>query len=247
LLVSIIMPAYNAQRYIAESIESVLSQSYSNWELIIVNDASTDDTKLICSNYSKIDSRIKLINLKTNSGITKARNLAINHSSGRFIAFLDSDDLWKVEKLEQQINFMLEKNIYFSFTRYDLIDSYGKSLNKTITVQDEVDFQQLLKYNPIGCLTVIIDLKYVEKFQMANIRHEDYATWLSIVRDNNISAYGLDKSLANYRRTSSSISSNKFKTLLWTYKIYRYHLRKSIFKSVLYLLRFVYFTLKKYK
>lgn len=240
------MPAYNAQRFIGESIESVLSQTYTNWELIIINDASNDCTKDICLGYSKLDCRIKLLNLELNGGITNARNIGINFAQGRFIAFLDSDDIWKSEKLETQLTFMQLNNIYFSFTGYDLIDSNSKPLNKTINVTNKVSFFELLKYNPIGCLTVVIDLKKIKKFQMPEIKHEDYATWLTLLNENNIEAYGVNRSLAFYRKTNNSVSSNKLKTLRWTYNIYRNHLGYNLFKSIIYLIRFILNTLKKY-
>lgn len=240
------MPAYNAQKYIIESIESVLSQTYSNWELIIINDASTDETKSICLGYAKLDNRIKYIELEVNGGITNGRNLAISYAKGGFIAFLDSDDIWKKEKLEQQVSFMLLNNIYFSFTGYELIDSSSNSLNKKVMVPDKVGFFELLKYNPIGCLTVVIDIRHLKKASFPNIKHEDYATWLSLLFENNIEAYGINKSLAAYRRTDNSVSSNKVKTLAWTYNIYRNYLGNSILKSTFYLARFIFYTLKKY-
>ncbi|WP_421663844.1 glycosyltransferase family 2 protein [Lysinibacillus telephonicus] len=245
-LVSIIMPAYNAEKFISQSIESIIRQTYDNWELIIINDCSKDSTLQICESFSKKDSRIRLITLSKNGGISNARNRGILESKGEYIAFLDSDDLWKEKKLEKQLKFMEKNDIAFSCTGYEWINSDGEKLNKIIDVPKLIEFNDLLKVNTIGCLTVLINTTKIKTFQMPHLKHEDYATWLNILKENNIKVFGLNESLAYYRKSNGSTSSNKIKTLSWTWNIYHKHLGYRKVKSTLYLLRFIINTLKKY-
>ena len=155
--VSVITASYNCAKFIEESIKSVLNQTYDNLELIIVDDCSTDNTEEIVNEYIKKDSRIKFYRLNNNSGAAVARNKGLDEATGRFIAFLDSDDIWDKQKLEKQINFMQTNNYGFSFTSYRLIDENGGLLNKEIRVPNEITYKKLLKNTIIGCLTVIID------------------------------------------------------------------------------------------
>lgn len=246
-LVSIIMPAYNADKYIKQSIESVITQTYTNWELIIVNDCSTDSTFEIASKYSVKDSRIKVINLEKNSGVAAARNKALEVSQGVFIAFLDSDDIWKPNKLEIQINFMVKENVEFSYTAYEWIDKDSNRLNKKIFVQqDPIGFKQLLKTNYLGCLTIIIKKEILHNLNFPKIKHEDYALWLNILKKNNIYAYGINTVLAFYRITPGSLSRNKLRSILWVWKIYRENLQLSKIQSIYRIFLFLITTLKKY-
>lgn len=245
-LVSIIMPAYNAEKYISHSIDSVIKQTYRNWELIIIDDCSKDTTSKICKKYAERDSRIKVISLTKNGGIANARNRGITESNGEYIAFLDSDDMWKEEKLEKQIKFMETNDIAFSCTSYELIDSEGNSLNKVIKVPKSVGFKELLKVNSVGCLTVLINKNKIEPFLMPQLKHEDYATWLNIVKINNIKVFGLNENLALYRKTKGSTSSNKLKALTWTWKVYHQFLGFNFIKSTYHLFIFIIYTLKKY-
>lgn len=220
-LVSIVMPAYNAEKYIEESIKSVLYQTYSNWELIIVNDCSLDNTYEIAKKYQEKDSRIKLYSLFKNQGVANARNIAINNAKGKYIAFLDSDDIWLPEKLNNQIKFMEENKCIFTFHEYSYFEESDRP-KKFIKVPRIVDYKSALKGNDMGCLTVCIDRTRVKKFAMPNEKHEDYITWLHILKENNISAYGIQENLAMYRiSNNNSISGNKFKSCLWTWNIYR--------------------------
>lgn len=233
-LVSIVMPAYNASKFISESIESVLKQTYKNWELIIVNDCSKDNTEEIIKSYSNNDSRIKYYNQKTNLGISEARNKAIIEAKGEYIAFLDSDDLWKKRKLEEQIKFMEEKKINFSYTDYEKRDQELKKTIKNVKCPIKIDYKEGLKGNKIGCLTVIIRSSILKENLMPKLKHEDYATWLKILRKGE-KAFGLQKNLAIYRATSNSISSNKLKVLFWTFPIYYIQEKLGIMKSLYYL------------
>jgi teichuronic acid biosynthesis glycosyltransferase TuaG len=244
-LVSVIMPAYNSEKYIRESIESVISQDYKNWELVIVDDCSKDGTKRIVKEYMKKDTRIKLIELKKNLGVANARNTAIRESKGKYIAFLDSDDLWHRCKLSKQISFMRENKYTFTFSNYELISDEGKLLDKKINAPNKVNYKRVLKGNPIGCLTVVIDRENIGKIHMPSIRHEDYATWLEILR-NNVIAHNVGECLALYRKTNKSLSSNKFKAIVWTWNIYRKNQKLNLIRSTHSMFWYVINTLKKY-
>lgn len=244
-LVSIITPAYNTERYLKDTIESVIKQDYDNWELIIIDDCSKDNSKSIAERYMQVDKRIRLISLEKNSGVAFARNTGIKAARGRYIAFLDSDDLWYPDKLSSQIKYMQDNNYYFTFTGYEWIDKDGTKLNKVIKVPTEVDYRRLLKGNPIGCLTVIIDRNKINKLEMLPIRHEDYAAWLCIVGEG-INAYGINRNLAQYRKTNSSLSSNKFKVIRWTWDIYRKNQNLSFLRSVRCLAMYAFNTSLKY-
>ena len=231
-LVSIITPVYNASRFIDETIKSVQAQTYKEWEMILVDDCSTDNSYDIIKKYSKDDERIKYIKLEKNSGAAVARNTAIANSKGRYIAFLDSDDIWYEDKLEKQINFMKDKNIGFSFTSYELMSEDGELLNKTIKVPSKIDYNNYLKNTIIGCLSVIIDKEKIGDFRMPNIRaNQDMATWLYIMRDRNCVAYGLNECLAKYRLVNGSISNNKVKAAKSVWNVYRNIENLSLIKS----------------
>ena len=208
-LVSIITPAYNCASTIVDTIESVIAQTYLNWEMIIVNDCSTDDTALLVYAYTKKDSRIKLVNLDTNSGSYAARNVAIEMANGRYIALLDADDLWKPHKLEVQIKFMREYDIAFSFTAYEIFNGNDDKIRKLIKVPQKIGYRQYLHNTIIGCLTVVIDKYYIPDFHMEKGYLEDILTWMHYLRKG-IYAYGINVNLASYRRSVRSKSSNKF-------------------------------------
>lgn len=231
-LVSIITPAYNCEKYISQTIESVLAQTYQNWEMIITNDCSTDMTERIVREYIEKDNRIKLINLEKNSGVAAARNTSMNMSTGRYIAFLDSDDYWLPEKLECQVNFMRHKKCGFSFTGYRNVCN-GVIESKAITPPQTVTYKSALKGNPIGCLTVLLDKKIVGDVYMDNIRHEDYVLWLKILKNNTL-GFGLQKDLARYRKSNEALTSDKKKSAIWTWKIYRHIECLSLIKSAWY-------------
>lgn len=242
-IVSIIMPAYNSENYIKEAIESVLKQTYSEWELLIVDDCSGDRTGSVIQEYS--DARIQYTRLLENSGVAKARNTGIDNSNGRFIAFLDSDDIWLENKLSQQIDFMLTNDIAFSFTQYRQFKDDIARAFKLIDVPDKVDYKKMLKYNAIGCSTVIIDRQKVPEIYMPeNVKHEDYVNWLKVLKTG-ITAYGLKKDLVRYRLSSNSISSNKYKSALWTWHIYRHVEKLSLPEALFYFANYAVNGIKK--
>lgn len=243
--VSIIMPAYNAEKNIEESIKSVLNQSYNNWELIVVNDCSTDNTgKILEELYSKED-RIKIIHLERNAGVANARNIAMQNVTGRYIAFLDSDDMWKPSKLETQIKFLNETQEYFCVTGYEVIDETGKPKNKKYIPRELITWESQLKGSNIGLLTVVIDSNRTGLFTMPNKGHEDYITWSSLLKKWG-PAVAIQEPLAYYREGNTSISSNKFKTSTWQYKIYRDEFGFNVFKSMYYFVHYVFNGLFKY-
>ena len=239
-LVSIIMPAYNSERYIGEAIESVLNQSYENWELIIVSDGSTDNTESIIKTYVAITPKISLISLVENMGVHNARNIAIKNAKGRFIAFLDSDDIWTSDKLTKQISYMKENNYSFTYHSYILFDTaMNKDYGKVIKVPNSINYSRLLKGNCTGsCLTTIIDRRYIRDIYMPNQKHEDYICWLNILKQYNVEAYGLDVVLGYYRVGKISVSSNKLKSAYWTWKVYRESQNMGLLKSLYYFINY---------
>ena len=209
-LVSVITPAYNCSETIGETIESVMGQTYRNWEMIIVDDCSADNTVDVVSDYVKKDERIKLMRLEKNSGSAAARNTAIQNAKGRFIALLDSDDMWKPEKLERQLAFMTEKGYSFSFTAYDVFRASSDKHRRIFEVPSKINYKQYLRNSIIGCLTVMIDKDAIPDFHMENGYLEDVLTWMFYLKKG-ITAYGLNENLASYRLCEKSKSARKLK------------------------------------
>lgn len=219
-LVSIIMPSYNTGRYISETVDSVLAQTCDNWELIIVDDCSTDDTDEIISPYLA-DKRIKYLKNDVNCGAAISRNRALSEAKGKWIAFLDSDDLWHPKKLEKQIAFMEKNGYHFSYTRYDEIDENSKPNGRSVVGPKRVTRQGMYNYCWLGCLTVMYDADVVGLIQIADIKkNNDYAIWLKVCKK--ADCYFLDESLASYRKRSGSISNQSYlKLIKWHYKLFR--------------------------
>ncbi|WP_415902812.1 glycosyltransferase family 2 protein [Neptuniibacter sp. QD29_5] len=219
-LVSIITPVYNSSDFILDSIKSVVNQTVEDWELILVDDCSSDSTAQIIKNYALTDSRVKFFQLEKNSGAAVARNFAINEARGRYIAFLDSDDLWHEEKLSKQLSFMQDNQVAFTYSSYQQIDEEGNSLSE-ISVPSKVGYKQLLKTNVIGCLTVIYDTEMIGKHEMPLIRkRQDFGLWLKLLKTVDY-AYGIKEPLAFYRVRKGSISSNKLSAAKFTWDLYR--------------------------
>lgn len=218
--ISVIMPTYNSERFVSESIQSVLDQTYQDWELIVSDDGSTDGTVALVDHFQKSDDRIRLLSPNGNNGPAHARNLAIAAAQGRYIAFLDSDDLWKPMKLARQLEFMQERDVAFSFSSYDRIDECGNFIN-THWVHTPVNYRGLLKTCVIGCLTAVYDTEKFGKVYMPDIRkRQDFALWLRILKRTE-KAVPLPESLAQYRVRKSSVSSNKLNAAQYTWSIYR--------------------------
>lgn len=218
-LVSIIMPSYNTERFIAEAIKSVLVQTYTNWELLIVDDNSNDNTDYIISNFN--DKRIRYFKNERNSGAAFSRNKALREAKGKWIAFLDSDDLWLPQKLEHQINFMKKNKYHFSYTSYSEINEKSELLGIKVTGPKKITKIGMYQYCWPGCLTVMYDADRVGYIQIADIRkNNDYALWLKVCKKT--SCYLLDEDLARYRRRIGSISNHSYRKLIkWHYKLYK--------------------------
>ena len=220
-LVSIITPSFNSSKYIKETVDSVLRQTYENWELIIVDDGSKDSSANIIKDLTNTDTRIKGFYLDKNIGAAEARNVAILQAKGKYIAFLDSNDLWELEKLEKQISFMQTEDIAFSFSTYQPMSEDGSKLYSIIHAPKIVTYSAYLKNTIIGCLTVVIDREKAGDFEMPNIRSShDMALWLLIMK-RGFDAYGLDENLARYRIVSASNTSSKWRAAKDVWKIYR--------------------------
>lgn len=244
-LVSIITPVYNAERFINNTIDSVINQEHKNWEMILVDDCSTDNSEKIIREYIKKDNRIKYIKLEKNSGAAISRNIAIKNAQGRYIAFLDSDDIWTSNKLKVQIDFMKKNNIGFSFSNYQVMTEDGILINRIIKVPKTIDYKEYLKNTIIGCLTVVIDRKICGDFYMINIRkNQDMATWLNILK-RGIIAYGINKNLAVYRLVNGSISNNKIKAAKSVWTTYRNIEKINLFKSSYYFILYAINAFKK--
>lgn len=217
-LVSIITPTYNCGRFIAETIESVLAQTYTNWEMLIVDDCSTDNTKEIVEQYQNKDPRIKYQCLARNSGAAVARNIALRMSKGRWMAFLDSDDLWKPEKLEHQLDFMVKNNYGFTCTEREVIDEVSKVMGIYVTGPDHVSKFGMYCYCWVGCLTAMYDRNVVGLVQIPNLKkNNDYAMWLKVIRK--CDCYLLKESLAFYRIRKGSISHDNLLSLIKSHYI----------------------------
>jgi glycosyltransferase involved in cell wall biosynthesis len=233
-LVSVIMPCYNAEDFILEAIDSVKFQTYTNWELIIVDDCSTDGSLDIINNNCKLDSRIRCFRTEVASGSpTLPRNLGIAKARGRFIAFLDSDDLWDDNKLSDQIELFNDWKVAIVFSNYEKIDEEGFMDNRIINAPLCCDYKKLLRGNIIACCTCIFDTNKVGKKYFPLQGHEDYALWLLILREGYI-AKNTGSVLAKYRVRSSSVSSNKIKAIFWVYRIFRNNENFTIVKSLFY-------------
>lgn len=231
--VSIITPNYNSSSFIADTITSVIEQTYRNWELIVVDDCSTDNSLEIVQLAQKDDPRVKLIKLSENVGVAEARNIGIREAKGQFIAFLDSDDLWYPDKLEKQISFMKENNIDLCYTGYEKINEQGKPFQK-MKVPLKISYKELLKTCYIGCLTAIYDTKNLGKIYMpTNTRREDYATWLNILKQTQY-AYAVPETLAKYRVYSNQSSSKKINMAQENWNLYRKIENLNIFKTLYY-------------
>ncbi len=220
-LVSIITPTWNCARFICESIRSVQAQTYLNWEMIISDDCSTDDTKEMIASYLESDSRIKYICNPKNSGAAITRNNALKVAKGKWVAFLDSDDLWHPEKLEKQVKFMVENGYHFSYTEYVEMDEKGKETGILISGPKHVSRRGMYNFCWPGCLTVMYDREHVGLLQIADIKkNNDYAMWLKVCHK--ADCHLLAEPLAKYRRgRAGSISTHGYATLIkWHYKLF---------------------------
>lgn len=222
-LVSIIIPVYNASRFLEETINSIQEQTYSNWEAIFIDDCSSDNSYDIIKQYQKNDKRIKVIKNKINNGVAISRNNGIDYAKGEYLCFLDADDKWHPEKLEKQINFMKKINCEFSFTGYQFANEKCNPNGKIVSVPNKINYKQALKNTTIWTSTVMFNMGKLTKddIYMPNIkRGQDTATWWKVLKKIQY-AYGLNEVLSYYRRTNNSLSANKLTALKRTWNLYR--------------------------
>lgn len=232
--VSIITPIYSCEKYIRQTIDSVLSQTITSWEMILVDDCTPDNSAQIIAEYQRNDPRIRYIKLTENSGAAVARNAALAEAKGRYIAYLDADDIWFPEKLERQLSFMEKNGVAFSCCDYEKIESDGTPLNKVVHMPHTITYEQLLRNTIIQTVGVIVDTKYVDRglLVMPNVRRgQDSATWLQMLR-NGVKFVGQNEVLAQYRRVPQSLSANKLNAIKRTWYLYRGVEKLSVPKSL---------------
>lgn len=238
-LVSIVTPVYSAESFLTETIISVVNQTYKNWEMILVDDCSPDNSADLINRLAEKDSRIKYLKLKENSGAAVARNTGIANAKGRYVAFLDSDDIWFKDKLENQIEVMKNSNIGFTYTNYSMISENGELIKERIKLPKKLNYVGLLKNTAIACSSVIIDRDLIGDFRMPNVRKgQDTATWLMILRNHDY-AYLVDEVLGSYRQVQNSISSDKIGALKRTWNTYRNIEKLPLHKATYYFIFYV--------
>jgi len=219
-LVSVIMAAHDAEAFIAETIASVQAQTLGDWELLVADDASSDRTTAIVAAAAAEDPRIRLIRLEPNGGVARARNEALAAAQGRFIAFLDSDDLWLPQKLERQVAFMQRQDAAVSYTAYRRIDETGRRIGRLISAPPRLGYRELLQNTAIATLTGMVDTAKTGPIRMAEARRDDYILWLSLLRRGFV-AHGLQLDLARYRVVRGSLSSKPMRSAAWVWEVYR--------------------------
>lgn len=217
--VSIVTPAYRAAAYVGEAIRSVLGQTYENWEMVVVDDGSPDETAEVVERFAKEDSRIRLVR-QANGGAAAARRRALDEIEGQYVAFLDADDYWLPEKLEMQLGFMEEKKVAFSFTSFRRVAEDGSRVGRVIRAPKRLDYGKLLRNTAIATSTVMIDRAQVGSLRIRKTYYDDYALWLDVTRRGHV-AWGLDVDLARYRVVGGSVSRNKIRSAYWVWRLYR--------------------------
>lgn len=246
-LISVITPTYNCAKFIEYTIESVRAQSYKQWEMIIVDDCSTDNTKKIVDKFIKEDNRIKYFCLENNSGAAIARTKAMELAKGEYMAFLDSDDIWPENKLTKQLIFMKQNGFSFTCTAYEQIDEDGNSLNRIIQTVSKADYNRVLLDCPVGNSTVMYNVEKMGKFEVPNIRkRNDDALWLQMLKKEKY-IYGMNSVLMKYRIRQNSISSNKFKVIKYHWILYRDIEHLSIARSIFHIMYWCVIKLLKIK
>ncbi len=243
-LVSIVVPVYNAGKYIEKTIRMVQEQTFTNWELILVDDCSQDDGAKKIEPF--LSDKIRLIQKEKNEGAAAARNTGLDHMRGRYLAFLDADDVWRKEKLEKELDFMRKKDCAFCFTAYEFGDEEANGTGKVVNVPETLTFKQALPRTVIFTTTVLFDTEKIDKklLKMPQVPSEDTATWWQILRAG-YTAYGLNENLAVYRRPAKSLSSNKFVALKRIWFLYRRQAGLSVVKSAYYFVVWAFLAVKR--
>lgn len=231
-LISIVVPVYNAAGFLAHTIAAVQNQTYQNWELLLVDDCSKDNSCFIIEEYAKQDPRIRLLRQSSNKGAAAARNTGVQEAKGRYLCFLDADDIWGKNKLNLELTFMREQEAGFAFTGYEFADEAGKGTGKVVQVPETITYEQALKNTTIFTSTVMIDRSRIEDsfIYMPQIPSEDTATWWRILREYGV-GYGLNQNLVKYRRTRNTLSSDKVEAIRRIWRLYRKQEKLSVIKS----------------
>lgn len=223
VIVSIITPTFNCEKYIEETIRSVQAQTLQEWEMILVDDCSKDSTCEIIEKKASEDHRIKLFKQTENAGAGAARTRAVENATGKYVAYLDADDIWLPDKLQKQVSFMRENGYAFSCTSYEVINDDGNSLHKNIYMLPRVNYREFLTNNLLQTVGIMVDIQQVDReyLHMPNIRRrQDAATWLQVLKTG-VYCYGMPEVLAQYRRAANSLSSNKVKAIKGVWYLYR--------------------------
>lgn len=245
--VSVITPAYNAEEFLEETVRSVLQQTFSDWEMIIVDDCSSDNTFVIAQQFAKQDARIRVFRNDKNSGVAATRNKALDLAVGDYIAFLDSDDLWLPQKLEKQVAFMDTNHYALTYTNYQKFNSAtGERANKVLRAPAEMTEKKIFGDTSIGCLTVMVNRKEVGVFHMPLLKHtEDNITWQEILA-RGYTAYRLDEVLSLYREGNDSLTSGKRNAAKQQWQTYRNYYHYSVFRSLYYFIQYAYHAVVKH-
>lgn len=245
--ISVIIPVYNGAAYIETTIRSVLQQTYSNWEMLVIDDGSVDSTRSIVRRLAEEDSRVKLIENPINMGVAKTRNRGLSLSRGAYVALLDGDDVWRPEKLEKQVELAISSGADIVYCSYGIIDGQGKKLCNDFVVPEQTDYDEMLVKSVINCSTALLSRYIVENYSFrTDYYHEDLLLWLEILRDKRL-ARGVVDVLADYRVLRGSRSFNKVNSAIQRWNIYRKYMKEPFFKSVKLIARYATLALKKYK
>jgi len=239
-LISIVIPVYNAEKFIEETVTSVMNQTCQEWELLLVNDGSKDGSKALIEMLAMREPRIRAFHL-TGGGAAKARNTGTEHAKGRYLTFLDADDLWEPDKLEKELAFLRQRDAAFVFTGYEFADENGKGTGKVVRVPETLSYREALKNTTIFTSTVMFDMKKTgrELLYMPQIKSEDTALWWKVIRSG-FTAYGLDENLVKYRRSGKTLSSNKLEAIRRIWNLYRKAEGLSLAKSCYYFVFWAY-------
>ena len=244
--VSIILPVYNGERYINRTITSILQQTMPDFELIAIDDCSTDQSLQILQNWAQRDNRIQIAANEQNMGVADTRNKGITMAKGTYICFVDSDDTWYSDKLERQLNFMKQSCYDFSCTAYAMVDDEGKFMKNRFINKQQIVLEDLLKENYICCSTVMLKTELAKQYSMnSSYAHEDYVYWLDLLQ-NGANGMVLDETLVQYRVAQSGRSANKGKAAQGRWQIYRKHLHYGVVKSARFFMHYAKNGIKKY-
>lgn len=243
-LVTIITPCYNSADFVPFTINSVLEQSYTNWELIVIDDKSSDDTCAVIDAYTQQHNNIKLIKLEKNGGVANARNVGLAEAKGKYIAFLDSDDIWLKDKLAKQVAYMEQRNLPMTFCAYHRIDEAGAVISGKIEVPNSVNYKKLLSHNVIIFSTSLTLKSAIGNTRFKKAGHEDWIFWLDIFKKP-FNGYGINEVLVEYRIRKGSVSSNKLKVIGFTWKILRESEKLGFFESAYHFAKYAFATVWK--